>query len=211
MQDFSELKNQSVVPPQATVLPEWELENGYRLKVLHRFEEPLFKEWVQDFYYREMGGVDVDQFLSEEERVSKSALEEKLSSPFRIRIGVFFEEKLVGWSFGWQESNATFFMANSGILPEHRRKGLYTQLISKVIEIASSKGFQVISSKHVAVNNAVIIPKLKAGFVVTGMELADDYGTMVILSYYMNESRKHLLNVRAGLERPNDKTKKALF
>jgi hypothetical protein len=27
----------------------------------------------------------------------------------------------------------------------------------------------------------------------------------------MNESRKHLLNVRAGLERPNDKTKKALF
>jgi ribosomal protein S18 acetylase RimI-like enzyme len=197
--------------PQSTVLPEWELENGYHLKVLQRFEEPLFKEWVKDFYYKEMGGVEIDQFLNEEELASKLILEERLSGPFRIRIGVFFEDKLVGWSFGWQESDSIFFMANAGILPEHRRKGLYTQLISKVIEIAKSKGFQVVSSKHVAVNNAVIIPKLKAGFVVTGMELNDRYGTMVVLSHYMNESRKHLLNVRAGLERSNEKTKKALF
>jgi hypothetical protein len=210
MQHDSDQNDSQSSSIQATVLPEWELENGYRLKVLHRFEEPLFKQWIRDFSFKETAGVDTDRFLSSEELESKMSLEEKMSSPFRIRIGVFFEENLVGWSFGWQESDAVFCMANSGILAEHRRKGLYHELILKMIEMARSKGFQVVYSKHIAVNNAVIIPKLKAGFVITGIELDDSFGTLVHLSYYMNPTRNHLLRVRAGLERPNELVKKSL-
>jgi hypothetical protein len=204
-------KDRSVPISQATVIPEWELDNGYRLRILQRFEEPLVKKWIHDIHFKQMGGVDLDQLLTAEEIASKVALEERLSSPFRIRVGVFHGEDLVGWSFGWQESEAVFFIANLGFLPDHRNDALYSQLISKVIEIASAKGFQVITSKHVAVNNAVIIQKLQAGFVITGLELSDLYGTLVKLSYFTNDTRKHLLNVRAGFKRADERTKDALL
>jgi ribosomal protein S18 acetylase RimI-like enzyme len=211
MSNSSDVNDRSVPASQATVIPEWELENGYYMRILQRFEEPLVRQLIHDIHFKQMGGVDIDSILTPEEIASKHSLEEKLSSPFRIRVGVFHGEKLVGWSLGWQESEANFFMANLGILPDHRNDTLYSQLISKVIEVASSKGFQVITSKHVAVNNAVIIEKLKAGFVITGIELSDLYGTLVRLSYYTNEARKHLLNVRAGFQRPDEKTKSVLF
>lgn len=73
-------------------------------------------------------------------------------------------------------------MTNTGILEEHRRRGLYTALLPVVLNQLRQKGFQIVFSRHTLTNNAVIIPKLKAGFVISGFEVDDRFGTLVQLS-----------------------------
>ena len=67
-------------------------------------------------------------------------------------------------------------------------------MISKVTKL----GFQEIYSKHTITNNAVIIPKLKAGFIISSMEVSDLFGTLVNLSYYPKALRKKILDYRVG-------------
>jgi hypothetical protein len=73
------------------------------------------------------------------------------------------------------------------------------------MEHITDLGFQRIYSRHKMSNNAVIIPKLKAGFVITGFEVAMMYfGNLVELSYYTNPRRRELLEVRTGMRRPSE-------
>ena len=61
----------------------------------------------------------------------------------------------------------------------------------------------MISSKHSATNNRVIIPKLKAGFVISGLEISDRYGTLVRLEYFTNPKRRELMDFRSGQALPD--------
>ena len=70
------------------------------------------------------------------------------------------------------------------MLPGHRRKGIYTALMHRVIETVVEKGFQKIYSRHSVTNNDVIVPKLKAGFVISSMEISDVFGVLVHLVYF---------------------------
>lgn len=51
-------------------------------------------------------------------------------------------------------------------------------------------GFQVIYSRHVTTNSAIIIPKLKAGFVISAMELSDKFGVSVPFFGYPTQLNK---------------------
>ena len=99
-------------------------------------------------------------------------------------------------------------MCNSGILETHRRKGLYSALMGRVVEAATAEGFQKIYSRHTSTNNAVIIAKLKAGFSITSFELSDTFGVLVHLSYYPNAVRRKVQDFRAGQAKPDDQIKK---
>ena len=57
-------------------------------------------------------------------------------------------------------------------------------------------------------NNAVIIPKLKAGFVISGFEVSDRFGTLVQLSYYFNPLRRKMMDVRVGQRKPDEEIRK---
>lgn len=72
------------------------------------------------------------------------------------------------------------------------------------------KGFQVIYSSHIATNNAIIIPKLKAGFVITSMEVKERFGTRIKLSYYTSQLRKKVVGFRVGFNRPDKELKDIL-
>lgn len=137
-------------------------------------------------------------------------LKSKLGTPIRINLGVFDKDKLIGWSWGFQESPAKYYMCNSAIIPEYRRKGLYTKLIKEVLLKAKEYGFQEIYSRHTATNNAVIIPKLKAGFKITSMEISDMFGTLIHLSYHTNKTRNKIFEYRVGQLKP-DQEIKAIF
>ena len=101
-------------------------------------------------------------------------------------------------------------MRNSAILPEHRRKGLYTALMCEVLDCIEKLGFQIALSRHTTTNNSIIIPKLKAGFVITSLEVSDRFGTLVHLSYFFNEQRKKVMKFRSGDLRPDTTLKAAL-
>jgi ribosomal protein S18 acetylase RimI-like enzyme len=127
---------------------------------------------------------------------------------YRIHLGLFYKNKFVGWSWGWQETPLVFYMCNSGILKEHRRKGLYTILLNELMKKVCEKGFMSIYSRHVITNNDILIPKLKFGFKLTSFELSERFGTMVHLTYFPQKTRRDILDFRSGLKRPDKKMKK---
>ena len=99
-------------------------------------------------------------------------------------------------------------MTSSGILPGHRRRGLYRSLIPVVLEYARNEGFQAVVSRHTLTNNAVIIPKLKAGFVISGFDVSDRFGTLVQLSYLFNPLRRKVFDVQVGQRGLDDEVRK---
>lgn len=188
-----------------------ELENGYTIRALDTdvfwelwpaHGKTIFEDASPIFQFRDA--------LSETERAKASALREQMGKVYRLNLAVYQGDTFVGWSWGYQEVGETFYMCNSAILPAHRGKGLYRALVAAVIEKTTELGFQKLYSRHIATNNAVIIPKLKAGFVITGFELSDQFGTLVHLSYYPNAVRRKVLDFRAGQAMPDDEVKARL-
>ena len=82
--------------------------------------------------------------------------------------------------------------------------------MNKVLERVKSLGFQIITSRHKTTNNSIIIPKLKAGFVITSIEVSDRFGTLVHLSYFFNQIRRNVMEFRTGDLKPDAQLKNAM-
>lgn len=121
-----------------------------------------------------------------------------------------FNNDVVGWTWGRQDSFESYYMVNSGILPDHRGRGLYSKMLDITLKKLSKKGYQKIWSRHNMTNNEIIIPKLKAGFFISGTELSDAFGTLVCLTYYTNPLRRKMLDFRSGHRRPDGEISAAL-
>lgn len=141
------------------------------------------------------------------EKEALEPLRERMSDAYALRLGIFQNDTFVGWHLGLQVAPSNFMMVSTGILKEHRRKGVYTALLQTVLERVKAEGFQVVSSRHNLTNNAVIIPKLKAGFVISGFEVNDMYGSLAQLSYFFNPLRRRMLDVRVGQTTPDEEVK----
>lgn len=151
------------------------------------------------------------QHLTEKETDDMALLSKNKGTPYRLLLALFKDDEFVGWSFGDQKNvDNDYYMRNSAVLPEHRRQGLYSALMTTHLEIVNEKGFQKITSSHHVTNNAVLIPKLKAGFIISGFEMDDGFGLLVNLTYFTNPLRREMMDVRAGLTRPSDQIKSAL-
>lgn len=157
----------------------------------------------------------LDYRFREHQAPEVQAAEKKLharlgTDHYRLRLGAFVGDKLAGWSIGLQEDEEAFYMVNAVVLPEYRRRGIYSLMVGHVLRRVTEAGFQRVFSKHVATNNAVIIPKLQAGFVITGLELSDRYGTLVVLTWLADPARRAVLAMRSGERRPDEETRKRL-
>jgi hypothetical protein len=161
----------------------------------------VFQETIQ-FNWR--------NFAPEEDLKKNSELTKNMGQPYRLKLGVFLKDEFAGWSFGDQQSGESYYMRNSAVLETHRKKGLYSELLKANIEIFTAKGFQVIYSAHIATNNAILIPKLKAGFVITSLEIEERFGTRVRLSYFTSQLRKKIVDFRVGFSRPDEELKDIL-
>ena len=151
-----------------------------------------------------------DAVMADVEREALNQLSKASQNNFRLNVGIYHGDDLVGWSFGWQQDAFRYYMTNTGILPEHQDKGVYSALLPRILETLTAVGFQIICSRHVATNNQVIVPKLKAGFVITGMELTDMFGLLVHLTWYTNPKRRKVLEFRSGALKPDDEMKALL-
>jgi GNAT superfamily N-acetyltransferase len=176
---------------------------NYSLRILEAAEfGPLFREY-RPVIFRNMLDFDVRQALSIQEQTATAQLRERMGTPFRLNVGIYHNREFIGWSYGIQESAEKFYMVNSAILPEHQGKGIYSALLPRVLSMVRDEGFQVVYSRHAATNNQVIVPKLKAGFIITGVEISDMFGVLVHLSYFFNPIRRKVMDVRSGQARPD--------
>lgn len=145
---------------------------------------------------------------SEFEKDQLKQLNENFRHPFVQHSLVLKDGDLAGWTWGYQDSRDSYYMVNSAVLPEHRGRGLYSRLLDVSLEELLAKGFQRVWSRHNMTNSAILVPKLKKGFVLTGTELNDFFGTLVHLTYFANSTRRKALDFRSGLSRPDEELKK---
>jgi GNAT superfamily N-acetyltransferase len=187
------------------------MKDSFRIEKLSQED---FKEYWNKYkfeVFRDDHSYHFWDLVSDEEKNEISELRKPFESLIEIRLAIFNNnDDFVGWSWGFQESHTTFYVANSAILPDYRRKGLYTMLLNRMLDEAIELGFQLIYSRHCATNNRIIIPKLKRGFVISKMELDDVFGVLVHLHFYANETRRLIMDYRSGQKKPNEKIK-ALF
>jgi hypothetical protein len=142
--------------------------------------------------------MDPETILSENEKSLRKELSKNLHSVFQLNFYICAGDEKIGWCYGTQTDHESFYLANAAILPAYRRKRIISSIIPVLIKQLGEKGFQKIYSRHAATNNNVLIPLLRAGFVITGFELNDMDGLMVRLSYFTNELRRKVVDFRVG-------------
>ena len=99
------------------------------------------------------------------------------------------EDRPIGWSYGEQREGDTFFMGWTGILPAWQRKGLYGNFLKQLQSYIRELGFARITSNHMVNNRSVLIAKLKADFIITGMSMDERFGAVVWLTWFCEQER----------------------
>lgn len=147
--------------------------------------------------------IDIEKVLSEEEKEQRAQHRKAFEKRHSYYLVATVENQIIGWSFGRQKSGEEYYMVNSAVFEAYRRQGIYTELMTRSMQLITELGFQRVYSKHKMSNNSILIPKLKFGFTITGFEVNDVFGNLVELSYYTNASRRALLEVRIGTKAPD--------
>jgi len=163
------------------------------------------------------GALDHNRLHSDQERDAMAALNAHLTlTPLVHRLVFEADGALVGVYSGVQETWARYYMMFTGLLPAFQGKGIYSAFLSRILSITREMGFREVSSRHQADNNAVLVPKLKQGFVVSGFEVSPKYGLLIVLHHYLTEGQRRLHHYRVdatghfralerdGIIRPDD-------
>ena len=171
--------------------------NDITFRVLEKFPEPAYTALVAQAF----SDYEESELLAEvarEETAARSRAHAVANDDERaLRIGAFRGDTLVGWTYACPEGGSLLYMINSGVAPAERQRGIYSELARLVIEHARSNGYAAILSRHAANNNAVIIAKLKLGFLVSGFEYSEVYGPLVRLTMLLGNLRRQLYRARS--------------
>lgn len=100
----------------------------------------------------------------------------------------------VGWSTGETMDFMTYYMRNTGIFPEHQNRGLYSIFLQTLTKYLEEIGYERLSSQHSPDNSKMLITKLKAGFMVTGMDLDERWGSLVRLTKLLKNDRSKVFS-----------------
>jgi len=155
----------------------------------------------QEEYFSTSLIVDVSSHLTPDEQDRAQQRKALFPPAWRIQWALEYNGAVIGWTYSYQQDHETLYMCNTAIAQEHRGKGLYSIILQHVLSVAKTQGFQIVTSKHYASNNAIIVPKLKAGFIITGMALDEKYGLMVHLTKYLHPERQRIAINRIGESR----------
>jgi|GEM_PF-322007 Acetyltransferases, including N-acetylases of ribosomal proteins len=184
----------------------YNLPEGFTIKEIENKDE--FWKIIDENINKVFGDEDINIFPTYYSAEEKEKLKNLfIQFPYHMRLLVLYKGQVAGWAWGYQDDHDSYYMQNSGVLPEYRSKGLYTAMLDYVMEKCITKGYQKIWSRHNCTNSAILIPKLKWGFQITGTELSDKFGAMVILSYFPNKTRRKVIEFRAGA-RPDEEIRK---
>lgn len=104
----------------------------------------------------------------------------------------------VGWHMGEAEDFQTFYMRNTGILPEHQGRGLYRAFLKALSAYLGELGYERITSQHKPTNKSILIIKLKQGFVIGGLEMNENWGALVKMIKIIPQDRRESFYTQFG-------------
>jgi RimJ/RimL family protein N-acetyltransferase len=107
-------------------------------------------------------------------------------------------ERQVALFSGRQRDASTYRMTHAQVHPDERGKGIYKAIVRLIVAYTGDLGFDRIVSEHSPSNNAVIIPKLRAGFVISALEIDAALGISVVLTYFHNPVHRAAFGFRVG-------------
>ncbi len=177
---------------------------NYRFITKEEFT-PLIRQFRPEIF-QENYDIDTNSLYTQIEKEKTSKLEEMCSTQYRLYLTAWEDEKLIGWSWGFQVNGVEFYMCNSAVFPDYRRRGIYSELVKIVTSKAQDDGFQEVTSKHHPDNNSVIIPKLKSGFIIQGFEINPRFGLLVKLICYKSKEIQNVYSQRTGFKKPKIET-----
>ena len=151
---------------------------------------PIFGDAARQQYLSELIGPEADD--------RNKALRAGLPKPERIRIAAFDGQRLVGCSSGWFEFGGGFYIGLSAVDQGYRRQGVYTRMLNAMEQAVRERGGLMISSQHVTTNSAVLIAKLRLGYVIAGTEYVEPMGLLVRLLLHLTPERRALFASRTG-------------
>lgn len=99
-------------------------------------------------------------------------------------------KQAIGWHMGEAEDFQTFYMRNTGILPAYQGHGLYGSFLNAFISYLGELGYERISSQHKPTNKSILILKLKQGFVIGGLEMTENWGSLVKMVRILPRDRR---------------------
>ncbi len=182
------------------LIQSWVLKNNVLMAQVDELPVELLQEQAKKFLSPEYPMLPKSYGLDAGSVEKLKTIKNRLKSQYTLRLALFQDEELIGWTDGWQDSieQDTFFMGASLVIPSFQRSGYYSAMVQKVFEITKEAGFQSVSSLHIMTNNPVLIAKLKLGFCIYGFEVNTRYGALVRLVYHHNDIKKKALKFRAG-------------
>jgi len=113
-------------------------------------------------------------------------------------FGVFADREPVAFHYGTPMEPGVFRMRNSAVASAHQGKGLYSALLQAVMTEAIRGGYRRLESLHRADHNGILVPKLKAGFQISGLEIDPRLGTLVRLVYFADPLPREMFAFRTG-------------
>ena len=163
------------------------------LRTVEKFAEPEFTGLVNQLLH------DPDRVEVMQRLFGPPGTPPVASQAQQVRVGAFDGERLVGWSHAFLAPGGLLYVANSAVHPEYRRQGLYTRLVAAIEDEARALRCLRVESHHRTANAAVLIAKLKAGYVVTGTEFSTEMGLLVKLCKHLDAARDAVFHARAGV------------
>lgn len=127
---------------------------------------------------------------TEEERARFTELNAIFGTPLQQNALVTDGEtsETIAWFHGFQEGRAIWYMGISAVHPAWRGRGVYTAFLERLLGLLREQGFREVSSRHKADNNAILVPKLRAGFTIGAFEITVNHGLLVHLRYCFSET-----------------------
>jgi|GEM_PF-1230528 len=115
-------------------------------------------------------------------------------------FGVFLGQEPVAFHYGTPVEPRVYRMRNSAVAATHQGRGIYSALLRVVMAEAIASGYRRLESQHRADNNGILVPKLKAGFHICGLEInpRPRLGTLVKLVHFTDELPREMLAFRTG-------------
>lgn len=130
--------------------------------------------------------IDHGPLFSDDDRARVAALASVRGRQLEHRLLFTAGGEVIGGYWGVQEDYGRYYMINTVVRRDHQGRGLYTAFLPRLIAAVGAVGFREIYSRHRADNNAVLVPKLKAGFVIAGFEVAPRFGVLIHLRLYLH-------------------------
>ena len=145
---------------------------------------PLFDEVFTPF--SELGSYE----LPADRQANLTPLKEAFAGTHHERFVFYDGDTVAGWSYGVMHDPETYFMSNSAIRPAYQRRGLYSRYLTHFMAYLTELGYERITSSHQPNNRAILIAKLKAGFVISGTILDERWSAQVQMTYHTQADRR---------------------